>query len=248
MNNENKRTRTVKLTLTSKQILPEIVHRMSSLTLFDNASNVQQKDNEPDFAPEDYSDDMVDDALHEIYLNSMGLPHDDEDADVDYNYDDTAELNENAIDEIQKRLQELAEMVSESPAAEEDDAYVFCTLASMTEMVKDGHVSIEVAYAEEESLDGTNTIIHFEPSRPGMITIYRNGSIMSTLVCEKGVRHISSYQTPFMPLEAAIYTRKCEGCFAYESGGTIELDYIVEIRGAEMQRTIMKLEVVTIGD
>ena len=99
---------------------------------------------------------------------------------------------------------------------------------------------IEIEYSEDESMDDTVTVISYDPKTPDMVTILHNGSVMSSLIYERRRRHISVYSTPIMPLEVAVYTRTLEGGFTAD-GGEMVLDYIVELRGMDVQRTVMKI-------
>ena len=46
-----------------------------------------------------------------------------------------------------------------------------------------------------------------------------------------------------MPFETAVLAKKGDGNMTYEDGGDIDLDYLVELRGMDLQRTEMKLPV-----
>ena len=48
-----------------------------------------------------------------------------------------------------------------------------------------------------------------------------------------------------MPLEACTYTRRCDVDLD-EEGGVVFLDYIIEIRGADVQRTTIRMNVVSL--
>ena len=67
---------------------------------------------------------------------------------------------------------------------------------------------------------------------------------MNTLICEKGHRHTSVYASPMlpMPLEACTYTRRCDVDLD-EEGGVVFLDYMIEIRGADVQRTTIRMDI-----
>ena len=80
---------------------------------------------------------------------------------------------------------------------------------------------------------------------PHSLSIERSGTLMNTLICEKGRRHTSVYSSPMipMPLEACTYTRRCDTDLD-EEGGIIFLDYIIEIRGADVQRTTIRMNIV----
>ena len=135
------------------------------------------------------------------------------------------ELLEEEIEEEQPRL-----------PTEESDTYTFCTTAGMK--TECGVVTITY----EENTGCTSEII-FDTGKPEMVTIHRTGGIMNTLVLEKGKRHISVYNTPIMPFETAVLAKKVDVNMTYEDGGDIALDYLVELRGMDLQRTEMKIHV-----
>ena len=133
----------------------------------------------------------------------------------------------------------FSRLTDEVTVGEEDDTYIFGVTGKLK---KAGDHTLELSYADNESLDGTYTVIRIDAAHPNMVTIMRNGGIVNTIVCEKGVRHISVYDTPVMPFQLAVYTKKCEGAITFEKGGVIELDYMVELRGTDIQRTMLKIE------
>jgi hypothetical protein len=47
-------------------------------------------------------------------------------------------------------------------------------------------------------------------------------------------------------MEFAMYTRRCRGDIEYPTGGKLELDYFVEFKGLDAQRTRIELEVMHI--
>lgn len=78
-----------------------------------------------------------------------------------------------------------------------------------------------------------------------VVTISRTGGLLSTIVLEEGKRHISVFKTSFMNFEAAAYSRRIR--LEYDPSApsaSISLDYLIELRGADLQRTIMKIEAV----
>lgn len=99
---------------------------------------------------------------------------------------------------------------------------------------------VTITYEENT---GCKSEIIFDTGKPGMVTIHRTGGIMNTIVLEKGKRHISVYNTPIMPFETAVLAKKVDVNMTYEDGGDIDLDYLVELRGMDLQRTEMKIHV-----
>ena len=159
---------------------------------------------------------------------------DDENADED---EDLQICGEDGFEALSDEF--FSRLTDEVTVGEEDDTYIFGVTGKLK---KAGDHTLELSYADNESLDGTFTVIRIDAARPNMVTIMRNGGIVNTIVCEKGVRHISVYDTPVMPFQLAVYTKKCEGAITFEKGGVIELDYMVELRGTDIQRTMLKIE------
>lgn len=156
------------------------------------------------------------------------------------------EEEEEGIDMLDRLLEEESEELLEEELleegtqpkmpTEESDTYTFCTTAGMK--TECGVVTITY----EENAGCTSEII-FDTGKPEMVTIHRTGGIMNTLVLEKGKRHISVYNTPIMPFETAVLAKKVDVNMTYEDGGDIALDYLVELRGMDLQRTEMKIHV-----
>ena len=156
------------------------------------------------------------------------------------------EEEEEGIDMLDRLLEEESEELLEEELleegtqpkmpTEESDTYTFCTTAGMK--TECGVVTITY----EENTGCTSEII-FDTGKPEMVTIHRTGGIMNTLVLEKGKRHISVYNTPIMPFETAVLAKKVDVNMTYEDGGDIALDYLVELRGMDLQRTEMTIHV-----
>ena len=105
---------------------------------------------------------------------------------------------------------------------------------------------VTVRYREDAlSEDGEcMTEISFSPDDPKSITVTRTGAQMSIFLIEEGKRQISVYKTPYGPLEMCTYARRVDNKISDE-GGTLILDYAVELRGMTAQKTKMKVEIKT---
>ena len=159
-----------------------------------------------------------------MFGTTMGMPY----ADLSL-----FEEEEEGIDMLDRLLEEESEELLEEELLEEG------TQPKMpTEKTECGVVTITY----EENTGCTSEII-FDTGKPEMVTIHRTGGIMNTLVLEKGKRHISVYNTPIMPFETAVLAKKVDVNMTYEDGGDIALDYLVELRGMDLQRTEMKIHV-----
>ena len=118
------------------------------------------------------------------------------------------------------------------------------------EMVTDATVTddgerIEISYDETEltGMGGATTSVSFKKGEPGLVTMLRGGTVRTALVFEEGRRNICTYETPYMPFELCIYTKKVENGLDF-GHGKLYLDYIVEIRGAKAERTKFTFEII----
>ena len=94
-----------------------------------------------------------------------------------------------------------------------------------------------------ESLDGETeqlTEIHFDKKAPGLVTICKTGMATTVMTIEQGQRHSCVYRTPFMDFEMRVRAIRVDNKIT-EDGGTLHLDYALEIRGAEAHRTVMDI-------
>lgn len=116
------------------------------------------------------------------------------------------------------------------------------------EMFSEGELYITderviIAYDESEltGMEGSHTQVRFERNMPELVTMMRHGTVNTILVFEKGKRHICTYQTEYMPFEICVNTKEVINTLL--QNGRIDLDYIVEIRGAQAERTQFTIEI-----
>lgn len=104
----------------------------------------------------------------------------------------------------------------------------------------DGH-RVTVSYREGElsGLGNVKTTLFFQKNAPRTVTMTRDGAVRTALIFEQGKRHICIYRTPLMPMEVAVKTRKIENTL--EGNGKLHLDYVIEIKGADPERTELTL-------
>lgn len=102
---------------------------------------------------------------------------------------------------------------------------------------------VEISYEETEAtgMAGSRTALSFLVEQPGIVSMTREGTVSTALVFEEGKRHHCLYQTPYMPFEVCVHTLKVENRLAREK--VLELDYIIEIRGARAERTKFRMEI-----
>lgn len=145
---------------------------------------------------------------------------------------------------IRRKLEALIdECFSQMENNDNTGRYIFTTEAEME--VTPGQITITYEEAPGSDLGQTKSAILLDRANPHSLSIERSGTLMNTLICEKGRRHTSVYSSPMipMPLEACTYTRRCDVDLD-EEGGVIFLDYIIEIRGADVQRTTIRMNIV----
>jgi len=106
----------------------------------------------------------------------------------------------------------------------------------------DDGTRVTVSYREGElsGMGDAKTSLFFQKKEPRTVTMTRDGSARTSLLFEEGQRHICIYQTPLMPMEVAVKTCAVQNTLA--ENGRLHLDYIVEIKGADPERTQLLLE------
>ncbi len=105
----------------------------------------------------------------------------------------------------------------------------------------DGRVTVSYGETELTGMDGATTNLSFAEQTPGLVTMLRGGSVTTSLVFEQDKRHVSIYETPFMPFEICILTMRVDNRLLDD--GEIFLDYVVEVKGAQAERTRFKMEI-----
>ncbi len=102
---------------------------------------------------------------------------------------------------------------------------------------------IEISYDETEAtgMAGSSTAVTFLEKEMGVVSMIREGAVSTVLVFEAGKRHHCVYNTPFMPFDVCVHTLKVENRLMDE--GYLDLDYVIEIRGAQAERTKFRMEI-----
>ena len=108
--------------------------------------------------------------------------------------------------------------------------------------VDDGE-RISISYDESEAtgMEDSITTITFLKNEPAIVSMIREGMVSTTLVFENEKRHHCLYKTPFMPFEICVRTIKVSN--AILGIGALSLDYVVEIRGAQAERTKFTMQI-----
>lgn len=107
----------------------------------------------------------------------------------------------------------------------------------------DGRVKISYKEPEETGTDNTVTVLVFDIKERDVLTMVRSGDMSAQFRFDmKNKRQMCSYETPFMPMEFAVNTKKV--CNNVRGGrGSILLDYCIEVRGTNVERNRIFIEV-----
>ncbi len=100
-----------------------------------------------------------------------------------------------------------------------------------------------ISYKESElsGMEGAKTSVSFQKNDPHFVSMLRDGSVKTAMIFQPGERHHSVYQTAIMPFDVCIFTRTVEN--RIEADGTLQMDYAVELRGAQTERTKFRMRV-----
>lgn len=130
------------------------------------------------------------------------------------------------------------------PDAEEDDGLEKLELYSEGFLIyaPDGNgAQISLSYDESEltGMDGAHSVLTYHTSEPDLLHLIRSGSVTTALTFKPHHRAICVYETPYMPFQVGIHCLLVENKLMEE--GSLILDYIIEIRGAQAERCRMEL-------
>ena len=103
---------------------------------------------------------------------------------------------------------------------------------------------VTISYAEtpEFGFASTTTLI-FDASERSVLTLLRTGEVSGVFrFDDRDRRQRCSYETPVMPVEFTVNTRKLLNTVD-ENGGAVLLDYFLEIHGVNTERNRLFIEV-----
>ncbi|MBE6554012.1 MAG: DUF1934 domain-containing protein [Ruminococcaceae bacterium] len=102
-----------------------------------------------------------------------------------------------------------------------------------------GKSRVELVYEEGElsGMAGSVTSIGFDRENPDVVSMIRTGSVETALVFEEGKRHFSVYDTPISSFQVGVHTLLVDNRLLTD--GIIQLDYLVEIHGAQAEHCRM---------
>lgn len=113
-------------------------------------------------------------------------------------------------------------------------------------VTREGTVILSYDETEMSGMEGAHTSITFENETPGLVTMMRTGNMNTALVFEENSRHICVYRTPYMPFELCVHTLHIGNYLLTE--GRLDLDYIIEFRGAKAEHNLFTLTVTDAPD
>ena len=105
----------------------------------------------------------------------------------------------------------------------------------------DNGTRVSIFYKEgaPTGLEGSEARISYHKAEPNAVIMQRTGSVKTELIFEPGMRHECVYRTPIMPFEVCVHTERVGN--SLDTEGVLRLDYIVQLKGADPERTKMTL-------
>ena len=103
-----------------------------------------------------------------------------------------------------------------------------------------------LSYMETEvtGLEGTRTSVIVMPDQ---VVVDRDGMVTSRMVFKEGLKNSFLYNTPFGQATMGIDTRSIRREMG-ENGGSVEIDYVVDMEHAVVTRNRFRLTVKEMGD
>lgn len=142
--------------------------------------------------------------------------------------------------EIAQLTEDISIMVPDEVEGEQEKE----TLEMITQglvRVRGGRVEIVYDEGELSGMEGSRTVVSYAAHDPDTVSMIRSGAVSTALVFERGVRHLCTYETPYMPFQIGVFALSVDN--RLESEGVICLDYLIEIRGAQAERCKMTMTV-----
>ena len=155
-----------------------------------------------------------------------------------------ADEDADEMDEIDEEMLEEAECAAADLDEEDEDAPQSAQMMMEGRLVETSRRA-ELVYHESEltGMEGASTVISFDTDEPSLVTMMRGGTVSTALIFEPHRRHICAYHTPFMPFEVCVLAHAVDNRLLGE--GVLDLDYIVELRGAQAERTKFRMDIRT---
>lgn len=107
-----------------------------------------------------------------------------------------------------------------------------------------------LVYDESElsGLEGCKTTVKMKGDEVKMRRFGEGATIGTSLEFHKGKRFESYYDTPFGPLEVEILTNELNNNVTFESGGNLDIDYSISLRGLLDGRNRISISVTQEGE
>ncbi|MBE6686914.1 MAG: DUF1934 domain-containing protein [Ruminococcaceae bacterium] len=125
--------------------------------------------------------------------------------------------------------------------AAEDDIIEYSTDGVITERGD----TVELSYEEsvDMGMENTRTALVFKKQEPNTLTMARTGENSAGLIfSDTEKRQPCSYNVGGYAFNFCIYTRRIENKITLE-GGTLNLDYVIEVQGVKTQRNRFEIKV-----
>ena len=102
---------------------------------------------------------------------------------------------------------------------------------------------VELIWEESEltGMAGSICAVGFHRCNPELVSMMRTGTVRTAMTFEEGKRHYCLYNTPYSDFEVCVRALKVENCLL--SDGVINLDYLVEIHGAQAEHCRMNISI-----
>ncbi|MBQ8311459.1 MAG: DUF1934 domain-containing protein [Clostridia bacterium] len=151
-------------------------------------------------------------------------------------FDDAEDEECEACEECEEELPnfDLAAMLGEMPEPDE--------------MLTEGRLvttetRVELIWEESEltGMAGSITAVGFHRNNPALISMMRTGTVRTAMTFEEGKRHYCLYNTPYSDFEVCVRAVRVENRLL--SDGVLNLDYLVEIHGAQAEHCRMNITV-----
>lgn len=124
---------------------------------------------------------------------------------------------------------------------EDEDGEVMELFAEGRLRVTDESVQLTYTEHDEEGRAEVKTVLAFTQKDPNYVTMSRTGAVNTTFIFEVGRRSKCVYDLTFGAMELTIYTLAIDNRLATD--GVITLDYCIEIRGSDVERRSVTVEV-----
>ncbi len=143
---------------------------------------------------------------------------------------------------------EYVEAQAGSPIPLVDEEHEGDVECEQTDLFTEGELQVGadgkciLSYDESELTEApfSLTSLHFNKNMPELVTLMRSGEFKVAMVFEPDMRHICVYETPYMPIEMCIATRKLKNTIG-EDGGELCVRYSIETNGMRCECAKIKL-------